>query len=365
MQARLIRAERASHLRSFGARAGALSSVAILLALATACSNAGSPANPHRDASESVASAAAESKRVVGYLPNYRGALSEWTRTLDFSALTHINLAFAALDTEADGLAIHYREAGAPAGDEPGLAAFVAKAHANGTKVCLAVGGGGQLSDALGAAILKEPAELAEKLASYARNHDLDCIDIDQEEDAPTAELDAAFAHFIHDLAPRLHALEKQLSAAVARWNPQKILPVMDEFDFLNAMLYDFNVPWRSTAPVQGSSIADSQADLDWWVSNGADETKLVWGVPFYGYKWTGGLGEAIPYRKIVEELGSVPAQDQLEVGTSTITLNSNATIRRKAELAKVNYGGIMIWELWQGTTNEPSPLSVIKHAMR
>ncbi|HEX2671260.1 MAG TPA: hypothetical protein VHM25_10340, partial [Polyangiaceae bacterium] len=95
---------------------------------------------------------------MVGYLPNYRGPLSDWTNTLDFSALTHVNLAFASVDNEADGIAIHYRQKDTPSGDDPGLADFVKKAHGSGsdggsgsgsgsgtgtgTKVCLSVAGG-------------------------------------------------------------------------------------------------------------------------------------------------------------------------------------------------------------------------------
>lgn len=364
MQSHPIHAAYASPLTSGGARKSSLASLAILLALTSACSNAAPTTNQPRDSNESVQANAGESKRVVGYLPNYRGTLSEWTRTLDFSALTHVDLAFAAVETGTDGLSVHYREDGVASGDEPGLAAFVAKAHANGVQVCLAVGGAGQ-SKELGEVILKAPHELAEKLARYAQDHDLDCIDADQEEEEPTPELDAAYAEFIRDLATRLHREQKQLSAAVAQWNPDKILPVMDQFDFLNVMAYDFNDPWNSTTPVQTSSLADARAELDWWVSSGAQKTKLVLGVPFYGYQWSGGTGEEIAYQEVVDAFGGIPTQDLVKVRTSTITLNSSATIRSKAELAKSGYGGVMIWELGQDASSEKSLLHVIKDVMQ
>lgn len=342
----------------------------MLLALTSACSSAGPPANQPRDTSESVDSNTAPTKRVVGYLPNYRGPLEDWTQTLDFSALTHVTLAFASVDTEACGVSIHYRQKEATSGDEPGLAEFVAKAHSSGTKVCLAVAGGGKASDDFGELILKGPTELATKVAEYARVHDLDCIDVDQEENYPSAELDAAYGTFIRKLSSELHGMQKQLSAALANWNPNKVLPVLGEFDFLSVMAYDYGPPDRSTTPIQGSSISDSQAGLSWWVSQGAEPAKLLWGVPFYGYQWKGDgsdkdIGVAIPYRGIVEQLGSAPAGDEVRIGTSTITLNSSATIRRKAELAKASYGGIMMWELWQDTPGAESQLQVVKDVMR
>ncbi len=335
----------------------------LVAALTVACSNAAPGVSQPQDSTESVHSNAAEPPRVVGYLPNYRGSLSQWARSLDFSALTHVNLAFAAVETSTDGIEIHYREQGVSSGDEPGLAAFVTEAHANHVKVCLSVGGGAQ-SAAIGAAILEAPTALAEKLAAYARDHDLDCIDADQEEQRPSAELDAAYAQFIRDLGGRLHAMQKELSAAVASWNPDKVLPVLDQFDFLNVMAYDFNDPWGSHTPVQSSSIEAAHEELDWWVSKGAPKSRVVLGVPFYGFEWGGGGGEAVTYQQIVSELGRAPSDDRVNVGTSTITLNSRATIRSKAELAKQSYGGVMIWELGQDASGDDSLLRVVKDAM-
>jgi len=260
----------------FGARSGALSSATVLLALTTACSNAGPAVNHSPGSVESVASNTDDSntdksnidksKYVVGYLPNWRGALSGWTRTLDFSALTHVTLAFATVETGTDGLEVHYRQDGAKSGDEPGLAAFVDKAHAATVKVCLAVAGGGTRSEAFAEEILKAPKELADKVAKYAETHDLDCIDVDQEEQGPTRALDDKYGEFIRELRLELNKNKKhmQLSAAVASWNPNKVLPVIDQFDFLNVMAYDFYNPPALETPTQGSSIADAQQELEY-----------------------------------------------------------------------------------------------------
>jgi len=379
MQRRSIFGRHATLGACFGARSGALSSATILLALSTACSNAAPAMNHSPGSVESVASntddsntdgsTTDKSKYVVGYLPNWRGALSGWTRTLDFSALTHVTLAFATVETGTDGLEVHYRQDGATSGDEPGLAAFVEKAHAATVKVCLAVAGGSPRSEAFAEEILKAPKELADKVASYAETHDLDCIDVDQEEQFPTLALDAKYGEFIRELRLQLNKNKKhmQLSAAVATWNPNKVLPVIDQFDFLNVMAYDFYNPSSLKTPTQGSSIADAQQELEYWFSKGAPRSKLMWGVPFYGFKWSGagGTGAPVTYSGIIQEFGKVPTEDEVETQTSTITLNSSATIRSKAELAKESYGGVMIWELGQDATDEQSLLQVVKRAMQ
>ena len=374
MQRHSIFGRHATLCACFGVRIGALSSAAILFALTTACSNAAPAVNHSPDSVESVASKSDESKYVVGYLPNWRGALSEWTRTLDFSALTHVNLAFATVETGTDGFEIHYRADGATSGDEPGLAKFIEKAHSDNVKVCLAVAGGDPRSEAFGREILKAPKDLAKAVARYAQTHNLDCIDVDQEEQTPTPALDAKYGEFIRELRLQLNDMHMQLSAAVASWNPNKVLPVIDQFDFLNVMAYDFYNPSSLGTPTQGSSIADAQQELDYWFSKGAPKSKLVWGVPFYGFKWSGkgGKGEPVTYSSIIQDLGRVPTEDQFETQTSTITLNSSATIRRKAELANESYGGVMIWELGQDATDEQSILQgeqsllqVVKGVMR
>jgi len=370
MQSRRLRASHAPNLTFFSARVGSLSSCALLFALTAACSSAEPAANQPRDDSESVASEGVSAKRVVGYLPHYRDSLSYWTSTLDFSALTHVTLAFASLDTGASDVEIHYRQQGASSGDEPGLTEFVKRAHESSpkVKVCLAIGGASG-SDALGAEIVKDPVGLANKVAKYAETNELDCIDVDQEEEEAkrTDELDAAYGNFIRALAPLLHGMDKELTAAVSRWKPDKILPVIGEFDFMSPMAYDYNLADSSPTPVQASPLEQSEAEMKWWVGKGADPTKLVWGVPFYGYQWTpnGKDGEAIAYRTIIDQRGSEPTEDEIELGTSTVTLNSSATIRSKARIAKANYGGVMIWELWQDTTDlNWSLLQAIKSEM-
>jgi len=395
MQTRRTRAFDTPNLAPLGARAGSFSSIALLCALAAACSSAEPSASDRRDTSESVDSDAVDSgavdsgavhsecdaevvdsrvadseavsaNRVVGYLPVYRETLSYWTSTLDFSALTHVTLAFASLDKGACGVEIHYRQKDAPPRDEPGLEAFVNRVHEKHKKVCLAIGGEAG-SDALGAEIVKDPIGLARKVANYAAANHLDCIDVDQEEaeDKRTDELDAAYGNFIRALAPRLHKQKKELTAAVSRWKARKILPIIGEFDFMSPMAYDYNLVWSSKIPVDPSPLAQSEEEMEWWVDNGADPAKLVWGVPFYGFTWKndGTIAEPIAYRTIIEQLRKEPAEDTVPNGTSTITLNSRGTILEKAKRAKEKYGGVMAWELWQDAPDEQqSLLNAIKN---
>jgi len=359
MLIRRIRVESASSPSVFCLRASALCSSALLLALAVACSNAPGASRPS-DSSEPIESNAATSKRVVGYLPNYRGALSDWAKKLDFSALTHVNLAFATIETSGGELAIHYRADGATSGEEPGLETFLTAAHAKNVAVCLSIGGYLQ-RDTLARAIIDTPEKLAEKLASYVETQHLDCVDIDQEEDAPYKELDDGFGRFVSALGPKLHTAQKQLSAAVVAWNSSKIVPVIDQFDFLNVMAYDFQRPWASSSPVQAASYEDARTELEAWLAKGAARTQLVLGVPLYGFRWSAGADVTrVTYQQIIDELGQVPTQDQVTTKTATITLNAEATIRAKAQLAKSDYGGLMLWELGQDAPCHQSLLQVV-----
>ena len=78
-------------------------------------------------------------------------------------------------------------------------------------------------------------------------------------------------------------------------------------------------------------------------------------GVPFYGY----GFGDYRPNWSYQEIEAAYPAAKRTDVigeacaGCSYITLNSPATIRRKAALAAREAGGVMVWEISQDTKKD------------
>ena len=288
-------------------------------------------------------------QRTVVYLPNWRGALATWAGKLDFSRISYLNLCFADVDAAGN---VSYLDAG--------LDAFVAAAHANGVKVCMAIGGATVIDNGgVYATVLQDATRptLVGKLGQYASDHQLDCIDVDLEGNGVNQYYEA----FVTELATKLHAENKQMTSAVSSWFGNKITDAaIQAFDFINIMAYDLHNPGGATQAVQSSSIADATAEVEYWLGRGLAKNKAVFGVPFYGYRWSGGKkGEALTYADILSQAPTAATQDQVDLAGSTVYLNSRTTIAAKAVLAKT-YGGIMVWELGQDAAGDASLLKAI-----
>lgn len=290
-------------------------------------------------------------QRTVVYLPAWRGSLTTWATKLDFSRVTYLNLCFAEVDAAGN---VSYPDAA--------LDAFVATAHAKGVKVCMAIGGGSVVENGgVYATVLQDGMRetLVSNLGQYAADHQLDCIDVDLEGNAVNQYYEA----FVTSLGSKLHAQNKQMTSAVSSWFGDKISDAaIQAFDFMNIMAYDLHNPAGSAQPVQSSSIAEATQEVDYWVGRGLAKSKAVFGVPFYGYRWTGDKGEALTYAEILGQNPAAATQDQLEIGGSSVFLNSRSTIAAKAVLGKT-YGGIMVWELGQDAVGEASLLKAIADA--
>ncbi|HVJ14445.1 MAG TPA: glycosyl hydrolase family 18 protein, partial [Polyangiaceae bacterium] len=129
-------------------------------------------------------------------------------------------------------------------------------------------------------------------------------------------------------------------------------------FAFVNVMAYDMCEFWGST-PCDGAEIGEVQnEEMAYWIGQGLPADKAVLGVPFYGYKWQGGTGQALTYAEIVATYGAAAETDWIESNGATVVHNSMNTIKAKAALAKSTYGGIMIWELGQ---DAPAPNSLLQ----
>ena len=289
--------------------------------------------------------------RTVVYLPDWRGPLSTWQQQIDFSRITYLNLCFA----EADA-------AGNVTYSDPGLDSFVSVAHAAGVKVCMAIGGASVIADGgVYSTILQDGQREAfvTKLSDYATAHQLDCIDVDLEGNGVNQYYEA----FVTALAAKLHQSGKEMTSAVSSWFGNKISDAaIQSFDFINVMAYDLHNPGGASQPVQSSSIADSTAEVEYWIGRGLAKSKAVYGVPFYGYRWNASKSEALTYAEILAADPAAATQDQVQVGGAVTYLNSRTTIQAKAVLAK-QYGGIMVWELGQDAAGDASLLKAIHEA--
>src|SRR6202000_546830 len=126
-----------------------------------------------RDAAPDAAQAA-PSARVVAYLPNYSGSYASWAKSIDFTKMTHLNLAFASATT-SNGW-----DMGASDSD---VAALVKAAHAKGVKVIASLGGGGgdQTVIAQYKTASNGPSMVA-NLDTFVTAHDFDGVDVDIED---------------------------------------------------------------------------------------------------------------------------------------------------------------------------------------
>ena len=277
-------------------------------------------------------------KRVIGYLPSYR---METVDSIDFSALTHVNLSF-----------MTYKDGTLTSGfSDEDVQKIKAKCEAANVKVLIAIGGGGGFDTS------DKPFETAKKrtnvinqIMTYVDKFDLDGVDIDIEV-SDTDGIWVNFEKFIAELSGRLKAEDKLLTTAVSGWFTSKITEkTYTYFDFVNLMTYDEHAG--------DGDLASMDCVLDMiklFLGKGISKDRMTIGVPFYGYG-KGGWGDAYTYAEILAKNPDAKYKNYCE----GIYYNGEAAIRAKAELSK-EYGGIMIWELGQDSFDDNSLLKVIK----
>jgi GH18 family chitinase len=274
---------------------------------------------------------------LVGYMPSWQGAVED----IQYAKLTHINYAFALPSAAGDG--------GLASLENPSkLQRIVERAHADGVKVGIAVGGWSDLKNP-GFEGLSASASgrenFADNLLRLIRTYDLDGVDIDWEYPRGLVQ-SQQYNLMMHLLAERLHAVGKFLSAAVADGAENgAAIPaeIFHYIDFLNIMAYD------GDGEDGHSPYSLAESALDYWLGRGLPPSKAVLGVPFYARpSWK-------TYKTLLAK-GADPHADRFK-GDS---LNGMDTIARKSHLAITKGNGIMIWELSGDAQGPDSLVSVI-----
>jgi chitinase len=213
--------------------------------------------------------------KVVGYIPNWID-LNTFSKTFDFSKLTHINIAFENPDANGN---LSYNA---------GNSALIAKAHASGVKVLVSIGGGSESEDAATRAryfsLISDAnrAAFISKIASYVTSRNFDGIDVDLEGPA----INADYGDFIKDLSDSLKPMGKLVTAALSQGYGGASVQnaTLQYFDFVNVMSYNATGPWDKNSPGQHSSFTLADADIKNWKGRGLPAEKIILGVPFYGY---------------------------------------------------------------------------------
>ena len=294
-------------------------------------------------------------EKVVAYVPAGPG-LAAFAATIEYAKVTHINIAFENPKDDVGNLS-----------DHDGADVLIAKAHANGVEVLVSIAGGGVTDGTplqaryFGLISANRRAGFVAKLAAYVDDHRLDGIDVDLE--GPS--INADYGPFIRDLSAALRPRGKLLTAALSHGYGGANVPdsALASLDFVNVMAYDAAGPWRPDAPGQHSSMAFAKTSVEYWRKRGLPPSKIVLGVPFYGY----GFGK--DFRKggysYATILKAHPGADRLDKVGETIWYNGVPTVEAKARYAReTGLGGIMIWSLHHDVKGNKSLLDAIHRTL-
>ena len=298
----------------------------------------------------SLGSAHADPK-VVAYVPNWID-LEEFSKTIDYSKVTHLNIAFENPTDDSGELSFNRRNK-----------ALLEKAKAAKVKVLVSIGGG----SASGDKVLKDRyfklladdqrQAFVKKLAAYVVKHGFDGLDVDIE--GPSINED--YGDFIAELAAEFKPKGKLLTAALSKGYGGDRVPdaALGHLDFLNIMAYDAKGSWSPNDPGQHSSLEFARGAANYWLGRGVPKEKAILGVPFYGY----GFGKefhdgGFSYADI---LAKHPEADQQDQVGETIWHNGQPTIREKAKFVmSEGLGGVMIWSLDNDVKGEKSLLDAL-----
>jgi chitinase len=299
--------------------------------------------------------------KVIGYLPTWAGYPNS-VNNLQFSKLTHINIAFA--NPDAGGNLIP--EDGTT---NANVTTVVNTAHTNNLKVFLSIGGAGAPGNTY-KNLLSNTTNInnfVTNIVNYAVTYNLDGIDVDIEGDVldGTTLTAAKYESFVTALAAALHAQNKEMSAALAQWFGNYITTTAAaQFDWINIMSYDAAIPGSGDPQGQHSPYSLVDNDFQYWNSTkGVAGSKLVVGVPFYGYGWgtkAVANNNEISYCSIVTQYSGAENSNQVGSGSNVIYYNGIPLIQKKTSYALQNASGIMIWQITEDCNNSKSLLSAI-----
>jgi len=307
---------------------------------------------------------------IIGYLPAFKGPMLPYMDSIDLTKVTHINLSFVnpdpqgqvvsganmtCMDTEGHG--------GMPVAD---VQAVIDRAHKAGVKVLISLGGGIIPKCSGDWPTLLKPENRAVTVANLIKFLDdtgLDGLDVDLEWDVLTA-IDTAgeFTPFIQELSAELKKRGKLLTCATAS-GEGGMVPVssVPYFDYVNLMSYDGIGPSWGTPGDEHSTLDMAKRDIAVWQARGAKKEQLVLGVPFYGHAFGSYKLGFHDYKGLLAQYGDSVAENDILgkacAGCDYVTYNGRPTIRLKADLARQNGAGVMIWEL---TADQPGPNSLL-----
>lgn len=267
---------------------------------------------------------------VVGYYPSWASEDDAY-RVEDIPAhlLTHINVAFADVDSLSATVKVGFPQWDFPSGGRRGRAGNFAvlralRARNPHLKLLISVGGWSWSAHFTEAARSPESRlKFIESAAQFVVTHGFDGVDIDWEYPASDG-LQAGHARDTRNFTLLLSELRAELDRVGEERNKHYLLTIaapgaaaMAErlelaeihryLDWLNVMTYDYAGYWSEktnfNAPLYASSSPREPADsllaranvhdtIEVYLNGGVPASKIVLGVPFFGKSWKGVVGE-------------------------------------------------------------------------
>ena len=207
----------------------------------------------------------------------------------------------------------------------------------------------------------------------------IDGLDIDWE--FPGAADKQNFTALLAEFRRQLDAVRPGLTLTIAAppgsWAYDNIeLPKVQRYlDFFGVMTYDYDGPWLSQtgfvaplfqSPTDPDPTNNADATMRGYLRAGVHPDKMVFGIPFYGYQWSGvpdvnhGLfkpgtpADGAPYNYIVTIEGGfskyrdpVTRAPWLYDGTTFWTYDDPVSIKFKMGYVRSHgLAGVMVWEL-------------------
>jgi len=287
--------------------------------------------------------------KIVAYMPSYKDP--ETVALNKYKMITHLFYAFLEPSSVADGTLNGLSQ---PAR----FATVMQRAKDNKVKFGISVSG----PSATFATIASSSAartKLVTNIVNFAKNNNLDGVDMDWEYPSTTATVASAdnYTLLMQELSTELHKIGKFLSAAVtpavyAGGIRDGVKPAVYPYiDFFNIMQYDGQT-WDSTDPMQHASYKMSVYSLDIWLgTKGLPKEKAVVGMPIYGKNAT---GSSKGYRDF-ETAGLDVTGDKVTLAGVDYWFNGINTVKQKTQLAKDRANGIMFWEFSFDSNNNNS----------
>ena len=287
--------------------------------------------------------------KVVGY---YSGDLfDEPLDNLQTDKLTHVVYAF--LIPKEDGTLEELRK-------PEQLKQLVAKAHQDGAKVFVALGGWSYEGKVLEPVFKKAAASdetrkaLVDNVCQFVEKYNLDGVELDWEH--PNAETIENYEKLAVELSENLKTKNKELTAAlngawsvtgspeVSKLITQKCL---ESFSFINVMAYDINNE-------NHSPLWFSETSIDYWLNRGVEAEDIVLGMPLYARpSWQ-------QYRHLVEMNSDYAFNDYAPTLPLASYYNGMNTLKEKTKIAMIKAGGVMLFDVNEDTSDQYSIVSMI-----